>query len=278
MATTSDFLLEQYRRLVSRTHPARVSGWPILSGYNLNQGKIGDYGIYAFVHTGTSSMTNVSGVGEIDAAISGVTVLDPNNREPVRERLIRHFRLKVDDALIILHQPPDGRGGVTVKLPDGELERILLQHETALGLTPMKIFLSHKGADKSVVRDFDKTLKAIGFEPWLDEDAMVAGDTLERALLKGFNDSCAVIFFVTENFLDENYLETEINYALAQKRAKKDKFAIITLCFNRGGKRGLVPEILKTSYLYKEPATDLEALREIIRALPIRVGDVRWRS
>jgi hypothetical protein len=34
----------------------------------------------------------------------------------------------------------------------------------------------------------------------------------------------------------------------------------------------------KAAALYKEPATDLEALREIIRALPIPVGDMRWRT
>ena len=38
-----------------------------------------------------------------------------------------------------------------------------------------KIFLSHKGSDKATVTDFKETLEVLGYEPWLDEDAMPAG-------------------------------------------------------------------------------------------------------
>ncbi|WP_287824867.1 toll/interleukin-1 receptor domain-containing protein [Clostridium sp.] len=82
----------------------------------------------------------------------------------------------------------------------------------------MKIFLSHKGIDKTRVRDFKNTLELIGFEPWLDEDAMNAGVELERGIRRGFTDSCAAIFFVTPNFVDEDYLSSEVNYAIAEKR------------------------------------------------------------
>jgi hypothetical protein len=46
----------------------------------------------------------------------------------------------------------------------------------------------------------------------------------------------------------------------------------------RGSKadKGAVPDLLRT-YVYKEPKNDLEGLREIVRALPLKVGDVRWR-
>lgn len=142
----------------------------------------------------------------------------------------------------------------------------------------MKIFLSHKGADKALVRDFSQTLKLLGFDPWLDEDAMVAGVNLDRAILKGFEDSCAAVFFITENFVDEKWLATEIEYAVDQKRSKGDKFSVITLKFVRNGKSGTVPDLLQKRFLYKEPKSDLEAFREVIKALPIEVGSVRWRS
>ena len=35
-----------------------------------------------------------------------------------------------------------------------------------------KIFLSHKGSDKDTVIDFRETLEELGYEPWLDDDAM----------------------------------------------------------------------------------------------------------
>lgn len=130
----------------------------------------------------------------------------------------------------------------------------------------MKVFLSHKGVNKPLIREFKETLQLLGFEAWLDEDAMSAGVLLERGMLQGFKDSSAVIFFITPDFVDENYLSTEINYAIAEKREKKDKFSIITLVFKKEGIKSTVPELLKP-YVYKEPKGDLEALREILKVL-----------
>ena len=140
----------------------------------------------------------------------------------------------------------------------------------------MKIFLSHKGFNKPMVRQFKTTLTLLGFDPWLDEDAMPAGTNLERGILKGFTNSCAAVFFVTPEFKDENFLATEVDYAIKEKRAKAEKFAIITLLFGNGTAKGSIPDLLH-GYVWKEPKTDLEALQEIIRALPIHVGSVRWR-
>lgn len=150
------------------------------------------------------------------------------------------------------------------------------KHEYSLGLTPMKIFLSHKGVDKPKVREFKESLELLGFDPWLDEDAMHAGVELERAIAQGFKDSCAAVFFVTPNYIDEQYLASEVNYAIAEKRKKGTKFSIITLVYEIDGKKGLVPDLL-APYVWKEPRNDLEALRELIRALPVKVGDAYWK-
>jgi hypothetical protein len=140
-----------------------------------------------------------------------------------------------------------------------------------------KVFLSHKGVDKENVIDFKKTLGLLGYDPWLDEDAMPAGAALERALLKGMQDSCGVVFFITPSFKDQGFLETEVNYAIQEKRKKGDKFAVIALQFvGDGGSVGEIPELLKT-YVWKKPKTSLEALREIVRALPVAPGIVDWR-
>lgn len=141
-----------------------------------------------------------------------------------------------------------------------------------------RIFLSHKGVDKEMVIDFQKTLALLGYAPWLDEDAMPAGTTLERGLLKGMEDSCAVVFFITPSFKDEGFLETEVNYAIRQKRSKGDRFAIVTLQFtDDDGKFGEIPELLK-DYVWKKPRTPFEALREIVRALPVTPGRIDWRE
>lgn len=142
----------------------------------------------------------------------------------------------------------------------------------------MKVFLSHKGLDKALVTDFKQTLQQLGYATWIDEDAMPAGTVLERGLLNGMQDSCGAVFFITPSFGDEGYLATEVEYAIRQKRQKGDKFAIVTLQFeDEDGKVGTIPELLK-GYVWKTPKTHLEALREIIRALPVKVSNVSWRE
>jgi hypothetical protein len=151
--------------------------------------------------------------------------------------------------------------------------------ETVMAATDAKkVFLSHKGIDKDKVADFKSTLQLLGYDPWLDEDAMPAGTPLERGLLQGMKDSCGVVFFITPSFNDEGYLETEINYAIREKREKGDRFAVITLQFVNGdGKVGDIPELLKT-YVWKKPKTDLQALSEIVRALPLEPVEIGWRE
>ena len=140
-----------------------------------------------------------------------------------------------------------------------------------------RIFLSHKSADKPLVRQFFETLKLLGFDPWLDEDAMPAGAELHRAIQQGFHDSCAAVFFITPSFRDEAFLRSEINHAVAEKTAKGDRFAIVSLSFpDENGAHVEPPDPLR-SYLWKEPTSQLDALKEILRALPLAVGTPFWR-
>jgi hypothetical protein len=142
-------------------------------------------------------------------------------------------------------------------------------------LLSRKIFLSHKGKDKKMVRRFQRALDAIGYDVWLDEKNLKAGDHLERGILKGFKESCAAVFFITENFKDEKYLKSEINYAIAQNREKENYFKIITLAFK--SEKVEIPELLK-GYVWKNPATELDALTEIIKALPIEAKHFDFKS
>lgn len=147
------------------------------------------------------------------------------------------------------------------------LNRIPLPNE-------IKIFLSHKNENKELVRRYYNSLKILGFNPWMDESNMVAGSNLERELLQGFKESCAVIFFITEHFKDERYLATEIDYAVQQKRKKGRKFSIITLTYPDSSE---VPELLAT-YIHRPVSNDLDGFLEVIKALPIELGPPRWKK
>jgi hypothetical protein len=138
----------------------------------------------------------------------------------------------------------------------------------------VKIFLSHKSVDKPLVRRYFNALQQAGFSPWMDENEMAAGASLERGILQGFDESCAAVFFVTENFKDEKYLATEVDYAALQKRNKEKKFVIITLLYSDNAS---VPSLLRP-YVYKNISNDLEGFYEILRSLPIEMGPTRWKQ
>ncbi|MFO0822821.1 MAG: toll/interleukin-1 receptor domain-containing protein [Gemmataceae bacterium] len=159
---------------------------------------------------------------------------------------------------------------------DPDPNKFTVYKEAYLLEKSQKIFLSHKGADKPLVREYFQLLKTLGFDPWLDEDAMPAGTPLERGILQGFEDSCAAVFFLTPNYVDAGYLATEVEYAVQQRRKKGDRFQIVTIVFKDKKKKGQVPQLLH-NYVWKEPESHTAALKEILLALPVAVGPVRWK-
>lgn len=260
-------MLRAYQELVATKHGNAVQNWPLLNGWKLVQASFRGWTVALLKDDPFAMVTHFSSLGEIEEALVGLPSLNAHNLVEARRRLGNYFLPSGRDALLLI--PPDGR-------MDAEFDYMMNVHERAQGLTHMKVFLSHKGADKPKVREFKKTLDLLGFNPWLDEDSMHAGTELERGILKGFADSCAAVFFITTSFKDESFLSTEVNYALAEKRKKGDKFSIITIVFDAANSRSNVPDLLH-QYVWKEPVDDLEALREIVAALPVRVGDVYWR-
>ena len=160
---------------------------------------------------------------------------------------------------------------------------IVTPEERALQAVPLsriprsneiRIFLSHKSVDKPIVMRYYNALKVMGFEPWLDEPDMPAGTNLERGIFDGFEKSCAAVFFITENFKDEKYLASEVDYAILQKRKKGNKFAIITLRYPNALP---VPGQL-TPYIFKDVLNDLDGFYQLVRALPIELGQTRWKK
>jgi hypothetical protein len=142
---------------------------------------------------------------------------------------------------------------------------------------PRRIFLSHAGIDKPRVRQFASVLTQIGFSPWLDERELAGGAPLERGLAEGFAESCAAVFFLTPGFHDTGYLRTEIDYALPRRRRDEKRFVIVPLALDWGDREPKVPAVLEP-LVFKKAGSDLEALRELLAALPVRPGTVFWKD
>ena len=135
------------------------------------------------------------------------------------------------------------------------------------------VFLSHKWVNKDRVRRYHRVLEDLGYKPWLDEEEVVAGDVLHRALEAGMENSCAAVFFVTPDFRDDCWLGQEVDFAMSRKIERAEKFQIITLVFDGAE----VPKTLKRS-VFVAVDNDLDGMRHIIRALPIELGPARWRE
>nr|WP_246357496.1 toll/interleukin-1 receptor domain-containing protein [Pyxidicoccus fallax] len=136
-----------------------------------------------------------------------------------------------------------------------------------------RIFLSHRTADKPLVQPYFDLLSELGHKPWLDAHDMPAGTMLHRGITEGIDTSCAIVFFVTKNFEDERWLAREVDQAVHRKIEVGDKFAIITLVFDGGE----VPRPLR-DYVWANVKNEVDAIRAIVRALPLELGPPRWRE
>lgn len=261
-------MMSYYQEIVEKCHPGKTAFWPLISGFDSKVATFRDTQIFIFVHSGTRTMQKHDGLGEISPASIGVENITEDNCDTVRLKLEELLGLKPQDGIIFLRDQ---------KVAKTEFLKLLDKHIMVMGGGAMKIFLSHKGINKPMVREFSETFALFGFKPWLDEDAMAAGVELERGILQGFKESCAAVFFITPEFKDESFLSTEINYAISQKREKGNRFAIITIVFEKNGLKGCVPELLK-QYVWKEPNSQLKALQEIVKALPITTGIPKWKQ
>jgi hypothetical protein len=156
----------------------------------------------------------------------------------------------------------------------GESRELVMEMESKISSAtkPSMIFLSHKTADKGLVLRFYRALQSLGFAPWLDAEQMPAGTVLTRGIAEGMGSSCACVFFVTPNFVDERYIRHEIDLASRAAIERPDDFRIITLGVGDGV---TIPASLK-AWIYKECDAELDALTAIIRALPIRLGIPHW--
>jgi hypothetical protein len=268
--------IDAYRKQVTAVHPEKVATWPLLSGNTVQAGVIDGFLVMAF-HDSKNSMMRTADVLHQRLLPNVGIEFQKVGMNGVRKYVSAQLQLSQFDFVYV--SPALGTlESFRWKEADlqSEAQIALEQHETALGLTKNRIFLCPKGVDRAVVQEFKSTLDLLGFSTWLDEDAMSTETPLKSGVLNRFADSCAVVFVMTSNFLDQGDLASDIEDALAQKRSKQDRFQIITLVMDHDGQPENVPPLL-LNYVYKKPVSRLEALDEILKALPVQVGQVTWK-
>ena len=266
-----DIAFSAYKIYVESCFPNLVGYWPVIARTHYKLGIFDKYYVVVLIDQGPTPLIQTLGIGNIKLNLNEI---DRTNPHIIRKELFSLLNLKKRDAIFLFDETNNYSNWRTDL--ERDLKENFLQHKMVMNMEPMKIFLSHKSINKDNVRNFKTILELLGFSPWLDEEAMSAGANLERSLQSGMTDSCAAIFFITPDYKDEKYLASEIDYAISRKR-QDEKFSIITLVFSdENGEKGVVPNLLQP-YVWKEPTNDLIALAEILKALPLEVGDIRFK-
>ena len=75
------------------------------------------------------------------------------------------------------------------------------------------IFLSHSSVDKPFVRFIGTELELCGFEVWLDERELRAGQFLPAAIETGLGSSSAIAVFVSKASLSSEWVHREVGLA-----------------------------------------------------------------
>lgn len=81
-------------------------------------------------------------------------------------------------------------------------------------LSPLgKVFVSHSSLDKRFVRRLVKRLADEGFETWLDEKELRAGDALGAEIAKALSQARVVLVVVSSASVKSKWLRYELNLA-----------------------------------------------------------------
>lgn len=79
----------------------------------------------------------------------------------------------------------------------------------------LRVFLCHSSGDKPVVRDLHSRLCSEGYEPWLDEAALVGGQDWQLEIARAVRRSDVVLVCLSrDSVMKAGFVQKEVKYAL----------------------------------------------------------------
>ena len=131
----------------------------------------------------------------------------------------------------------------------------------------MKVFLSYAKEDGAIVKEFHDYLKAIGLDPWMDQEQLLPGQSWEHEIERAMKDANVVILFMSPSSVNKrSFVTREANTAIANLRYKKpDDIYIIPVLIEQCE----VPEEISQRAQYieiSEPGAKNKIVASIMRA------------
>jgi hypothetical protein len=88
---------------------------------------------------------------------------------------------------------------------------------TLLRCLVARVFLSHASADKGVVRRMAGALREAGHDPWLDEEAILVGESIPAAVERGLRDADFVLLCLSKAAAERGWVEAERDATVMQQ-------------------------------------------------------------
>lgn len=90
----------------------------------------------------------------------------------------------------------------------------------------MKVFLAHSSFDKNFVRAVKRDLNSFGFETWLDEDDILAGDSIISSIGLGIRESNYLCVVLSAQSVKSEWMNRELNSALTREIGERKTLVI----------------------------------------------------
>ncbi|MBE7896960.1 toll/interleukin-1 receptor domain-containing protein [Paenibacillus polymyxa] len=155
-----------------------------------------------------------------------------------------------------------------------ELENIGYKFSTALG-NQLPVFLSHASKDKSEIEDLIPYINGAGLPVWFDKINIDYGESITKAIQRGIKKSAAVIFWITNDFLNSNWCDTELTNFLNRYSSKKDVL-IISVVNHDVSPDKLELFLTDLKYFVRESDMHIEKIaNEIVPTLKRYIGNIK---
>lgn len=85
--------------------------------------------------------------------------------------------------------------------------------ETDAEIDKYDIFVSYSRADYNLVYPLVKEIEDMGVKVWFDMNGIESGDAFKKKIMKAIENSDSLLFMYSENAINGEYTEKEVNYA-----------------------------------------------------------------
>jgi hypothetical protein len=105
--------------------------------------------------------------------------------------------------------------------------------------SPYKLFLSHRSVNKQTVREISQELNNRGIDFWLDEERIVASDSLVEVITRGLTEMTHFVLFWSKDCIDAPWVRRELSAAVMKLVESKIPIFIVRLDTTN------IPEIIR---------------------------------